>query len=175
MNIYIKEEKRMEIERKYAIGDLPGELSQYDYKKIEQGYLCHNPILRIRKSNDMYYVTYKSKFGLKKKEEGSPIINHEVELPLTEEAYASLKEKIDGNMVYKTRYLIPLQDNLIAELDVFEDILAGLIFVEVEFPDESAANEFTPPHWFGKELSSDRRFSNYKLSKLSGYEELDMK
>jgi adenylate cyclase len=162
----------MEIERKYAIHNLPGDLAQYKYKKIEQGYLCHNPIIRIRKSNDDYILTYKSKFGLEKKEEGSAIINNEVELPLTEEAFLTLKAKTDGNIIHKTRYLIPLQDGLTAELDVFEELLLGLIFAEVEFPDERTANEFTPPAWFGDELSSDKRFSNYQLSKLSGYAEL---
>jgi CYTH domain-containing protein len=162
----------MEIERKYAIHNMPGDLTQYQYKKIEQGYLCHNPIIRIRKSNENYILTYKSKFGLTKKEEGSAIINNEVELPLTEEAFLTLKAKTEGNIIHKTRYLIPLQEGLTAELDIFEGLLHGLIFAEVEFPDEKAANEFIPPSWFGKELSSDRRFSNYHLSKLSSIEEL---
>jgi len=164
----------MEIERKYLMNYLPGDLLQYQYKKIEQGYLCHNPILRIRKSNEDYYLTYKSKFGLEKKGNSSAIINNEIELPLTEEAYQSLKLKIDGNMVYKTRYMIPIKEEFTAELDIFEGILTGLIFAEVEFPDEEAANEFIPPSWFGKELSSDQRFSNYHLSKLLGLEELGL-
>ena len=162
----------MEIERKYAIHEMPENLEQYKNKKIEQGYLCHNPTIRIRKSNDDYYMTYKSKFGLENKSEGSAIINNEVELPLTKEAYLTLKEKIDGNMVYKTRYLIPISNGLTVELDVFENILSGLVFAEVEFPDESTADSFIPPSWFGKELSSDKRFSNYHLSLLSGTHEL---
>jgi len=105
-------------------------------------------------------------------EKGSPVINHEVELPLTETAYQTLKAKTDGNMIYKTRYLIPCQDGLTIELDVFEGLLSGLVFVEVEFSDIKEAKEFVPPDWFGKELSEDKRFSNYHLSKLSGYAEL---
>lgn len=162
----------MEIERKYTIDHVPSILEQYRQKKIEQGYLCHNPTLRVRKSNGDYYLTYKSKFGLEAEKEGSALINNEVELPLSEEAYLTLKDKIDGNMVYKTRYLIPIQDGLIAELDVFEGVLSGLVFAEVEFPSEEAADEFVPPAWFGKELTADKRYSNYHLSKLSGYEEL---
>lgn len=162
----------MEIERKYAIHNLPGDLAQYQYKKIEQGYLCHNPTIRIRKSNDDYILTYKSKFGIEKKEAGSAIFNNEVELPLTKEAYETLVSKTDGNMIYKTRYLVPLQDGFTAELDVFEGLLSGLVFVEVEFPDENSSKEFIPPSWFGKELSSDKRFSNYYLSQLPGPEDL---
>lgn len=162
----------MEIERKYALNFLPGELSQYRYKVIEQGYLCHKPTIRIRKSNDDYILTYKSKFGIERKSENSALINNEVELPLTEDAFYELKAKTDGNIIHKTRYLIPLDNGLTAELDVFEGKLAGLNVVEVEFPDEKTADEFTPPAWFGKELSSDRRFSNYNLSKLSSIAEL---
>jgi CYTH domain-containing protein len=164
----------VEIERKYAINKLPGDLAQYKYKKIEQGYLCHNPTIRIRKSNDDYILTYKSKFGIEKKAEGSAIFNNEVELPLTKEAYETLVPKTDGNLVHKTRYLIPLPNSLTVELDVFEGLLSGLVFAEVEFPDEKASKEFVPPVWFGKELSADRRFSNYYLSRLSGIEELGM-
>jgi CYTH domain-containing protein len=94
-------------------------------------------------------------------------MNHEVELPLTEEAYLKLRDKTDGNMIYKTRYLIPLQDGLTAELDVFEGVLKGLVFAEVEFPDIQTADDFVPPAWFGRNLSSDKRFTNYHLSLCS--------
>ena len=162
----------MEIERKYMVKELPENLTQYKFKKIEQGYLCHNPTIRIRKSNENYILTYKSKFGLEPVETGGPVVNNEVELPLTEEAYLNLRNKTDGNMVYKTRYLIPLRDGLTAELDLFEEILQGLVIVEVEFPDLQSADDFCPPEWFGLDLSSDRRFTNYHLSKLSDLSEL---
>jgi CYTH domain-containing protein len=113
-------------------------------------------------------LTYKSKFGIEKKGEKEAIINNEIELPLTEEAYLTLKEKIDGNLIHKTRYLIPLEDDLTAELDIFEQQLQGLVFAEVEFPDEKSADDFTAPEWFGEELSFDKRYSNYNLSKLNG-------
>ncbi|MFT4143098.1 MAG: CYTH domain-containing protein [Mobilitalea sp.] len=161
----------MEIERKYQIKQIPGDLTQYGYKIIEQGYLCHNPTIRIRKSNEEYILTYKSRIA-PKNQEGAPNINNEVELPLTEEAYCKLKEKTEGNIIHKIRYLIPLESGLTAELDVFDDKLKGLVFVEVEFPNEEMAYEFIAPDWFGKELSMDKRFSNYHLSKLSGIEEL---
>lgn len=161
----------MEIERKYAIYKMPDDLSQYQYKVIEQGYLCHKPTLRIRKSNEDYILTYKSKFGLEK-HKSKALVNNEVELPLTKEAYEELKTKINGNIIYKKRYLIPIEGGLVAELDVFEKQLEGLVFAEVEFPDEEAAENFCPPDWFGKELSSDKRYSNFYLSRLSGIQEL---
>ena len=42
----------LEIEKKFKIKKLPENLSQYKKKVIEQGYLCTNPIVRIRRSNE---------------------------------------------------------------------------------------------------------------------------
>ncbi len=163
----------MEIERKFAIKQMPESFIGYQNKKIEQGYLCNDPIIRIRKSNEDFILTYKSKRGIDPYTMQGAIMNQEIELPLTEKAYQTLKEKTEGNMVYKTRYLIPLEDGLTAELDIFERQLSGLIFAEVEFPDPKTADEFVPPDWFGEDLSQDKRFSNYHLSKLSCYEDLN--
>ena len=53
----------MEIERKFLIKkeQLPENLSQYPCLHIEQGYLCTDPVVRIRRQDDEYYLTYKSK------------------------------------------------------------------------------------------------------------------
>ena len=103
----------MEIERKFLIKreNLPENLEQYPSKAIEQGYLCTEPVVRIRKSNDNYYLTYKSK-GL--------LAREEYNLPLTKEAYEHLKPKADGIVISKIRYVIPEKDGLSIELDVFK-------------------------------------------------------
>ena len=43
----------------------------------------------------------------------------EHEFPLTKQAYEHLKSKIDGILIYKTRYQIPDSDSLTIELDVW--------------------------------------------------------
>ena len=58
----------MEIERKFTIRQLPEHLEQYDCRIIEQGYLCTDPVVRIRRDNDAYYLTYKGR-GLMTREE----------------------------------------------------------------------------------------------------------
>ena len=126
----------MEIERKYLVRKLPENLEQYNKKKIAQGYLCTEPVVRIRRSNDDYYMTYKGD-GL--------MVREEYNLPLTQEAYEHLRPKIDGLLIAKTRYLIPLDNKLTAELDVFEEDLNGLVIVEVEFNTVEEANAFHAP------------------------------
>lgn len=154
----------MEIEKKYLVKEMPQNLQQYSAKKIEQGYLCKNPVVRIRKSNEDYILTYKSKFGLAMNRESGARINNEVEVPLNEQGYNHLKDKIDNYLIEKTRYIIPINDDLKAELDVFSGRLEGLVFLEVEFSNEEEAKNFIPPSWFGEDVSFDRHYSNSYLS-----------
>lgn len=146
----------MEIERKYLIDRLPTDLENYPFRHLEQGYLCTSPVVRIRKDNDNYELTYKSK-GL--------MVREEHNLPLTEEAYKHLRTKIDGRLISKKRYLIPYQDYTI-ELDIFEGSLAPLILAEVEFPTETEANTFQPPEWFGEDVTFSVQYHNSYLSQF---------
>lgn len=154
----------MEIEKKFLIREMP-DLSAYEKKEIEQGYLCVNPVVRIRKSNDRYILTYKSKQGTGDAERLEAQVNQEVEVPLNEEGYLHLREKVDEHLIQKSRYLIPLPDGHTGELDVFHGLLSGLVFIEVEFADEEDAAAFLPPDWFGENVSKDKRYSNSFLSK----------
>ena len=49
----------MEIERKYLVSEVPANLKDYHCRVIEQGYLSTHPVVRVRKDNDSYYLTYK--------------------------------------------------------------------------------------------------------------------
>ena len=147
----------MEIERKYLITELPQDLEKYSKRELEQGYLCTEPVIRIRKDNDNYELTYKSK-GLMVREEHT--------LPLTKDSYEHLKQKVDGRIISKTRYLIPFDKKLTIELDVFYNDLAPLLLAEVEFPSEELANAFLPPSWFGEDVTFSTQYHNSNLSKL---------
>jgi len=162
----------MEIERKFSIKKLPDYLEQYEKKEIEQAYLCRKPTLRIRKSNDEYILTYKSKLGLDLPADATARCNEEVELPLTEEAYLHLKEKADGQVISKTRYLIPIENDRKIELDVFHGYLDGLFFAEVEFESEEEAAAYQLPDWFWEDVTFDRRYSNAVMTRYNTLEEL---
>ena len=47
----------MEIERKFLPKELPEHLEDYEMHRIEQGYLNTDPVVRIRRSDDDYYLT----------------------------------------------------------------------------------------------------------------------
>lgn len=146
----------MEIERKFLIKQLPSDLSNYAKKELEQAYLCTEPVVRIRKEDNNYYLTYKG-IGL--------MVREEYNLPLIKDAYEHLKTKADGRIISKTRYLIPEKDNLTIELDVFHGDLSPLVLAEVEFETEDAANSYRMPDWFSQDVTTDPRYHNSNLSK----------
>lgn len=160
----------MEIERKFLINRLPADLASYRHLVIQQAYLNTDPVLRIRRQDDDYYLTYKGK-GLMAREEYN--------LPLNEQAYYHLLDKADGIVISKKRYLIPIAEPAFAdgytvpvkpidlkiELDIFDPPLAPLIIAEVEFPDEEMANAFLPPPWLSEDVTNDPKYHNSNLSK----------
>lgn len=147
-----------EIERKFLIKNLPNNLEKYEKKEILQGYISTAPALRLRKSNNQYFFTFKGKGVIKKVE---------FEQEITKNEFENLWEKIENNPIIKTRYLIPLEDELVAELDVYEGHLKGFANVEVEFNSIEQAKAFIAPSWFGKDISSEKKYSNASLSKIS--------
>lgn len=160
-----------EIEKKYLLKNLPENLEQYEKVRIEQGYLntVATPTLRIRKQNQEYILCYKLR---QKTALNVASMAEEVELPLSQEAYEHLKTKIDGKMIEKDRYLIPLENGLVAELDIFGGFLKGLQNVEVEFESEEDASKFEAPEWFGKDVSLDGRYKNASLCTILDVSEI---
>lgn len=144
----------MEIERKFLIKELPI-INDYKQKKIIQGYISIDPVIRIRQIAANYFLTVKSH---------GHMIREEFELSLSESQFFSLWSKLECPPIEKTRYFIPLTDHLIAELDIYDGHLDGLTTVEVEFSSEEEALSFTPPSWFGKDVTHDSRYKNNHLS-----------
>ena len=145
----------MEIEKKFLVNKLPSDLDQYESKNIEQSYIATDPELRLRKIRTQCYLTIKSKGDLARQE---------FEITLTQEQFENLWQKKETNVIEKERYFIPINDNLIAELDVYSGFLQGLMTVEVEFISEEAAKNFQGPPWFGKDITYDKRFKNKELA-----------
>ncbi|MDE7331022.1 MAG: CYTH domain-containing protein [Lachnospiraceae bacterium] len=160
----------MEIERKFLVREVPGRLSAFTCLVIEQAYLCTSPVVRIRRQNEEYYLTYKGK-GLMAREEYN--------LPLDKESYGHLLAKADGNIISKKRYLIPIDapafsshykpagelPSLTVELDIFEPPFAPLILAEVEFPDVETADAFLPPPWLGEDVTTNVEYHNSNMSR----------
>ena len=148
--------ENIEIERKFLVKEIPDNLDTYEKIDMTQGYLNTSPVVRVRKENDDYVLTYK----------GSGLLSHsEYNLPLNKEAFEHLLKKCDGIIISKSRYKIPIENGLIAELDIFKGDLDSLKLVEVEFGSVEEANNFIPPEWFGEDVTTDGRYHNSYISK----------
>ncbi len=150
-----------EIERKFVINALPEGLGldRLPSKKIYQGYLSNAPeaAVRIRRKGDQYFWTYKGA------PEGHAAERVELECEITESQFDRMWPGTRGRRLEKTRYEIPYGAYTI-ELDVFEGDNAGHILAEVEFGSTSEADTFIPPHWFGADVTADKRFGNSNIA-----------
>ena len=72
--------------------------------------------------------------------------------------------KVDGTLIDKVRYLIPLEDGHVAELDIFQGTLAPLRLIEVEFESIEEAESFVAPEWFGDDVTNSTEYHNSNLS-----------
>lgn len=141
-----------EIERKFLVTEPPADVPA---TRIRQGYLSTEPAeVRLRSSDGQTFeLTVKSVGGLERTE---------VSLPLTSDQFEELWPLAHAT-VEKRRSLHDV-DGRTAEVDVYGGKLGGLVVVEVEFPSGDEAAEFTPPSWFGTEVTEDRRYRNSALA-----------
>jgi CYTH domain-containing protein len=148
----------VEIERKFVLAEPPSGLDAHPHARIEQGYVALDPNgteVRVRRRGDDRTLTIKSGSGLARTEDESA---------LEPARFDALWPLTDGRRVVKTRYLVPLEDGLTAEVDVYEEDLSGLVTAEVEFDSEPASEAFEPPGWLGTEVTGDKRYANRALA-----------
>ena len=152
---------QLEVERKFVVAERPPDLDAHPRQRIEQGYLAVSEDgveVRVRNTDGTCTLTIKSAPGLVRVEE---------EIPIDERRFRALWELTAGRRVAKTRFLVPLEDALTVELDVYDERLEGLLTAEIEFPSVAASEQFAPPRWLGREVTGDERYANRSLA-LSG-------
>jgi CYTH domain-containing protein/CHAD domain-containing protein len=144
-----------EIERKFLVTEMPR--AESGSTAIEQGYLAldENTEVRLRRAGDELFLTAKGGHGE---------VREEVEVSIDPKSFEALWPLTAGRRVRKVRHYMPLAHGLRAEVDVYEGGLDGLRTTEVEFDSPEAARAFTPPPWFGRELTGDRRYANQTLA-----------
>ncbi len=146
----------VEIERKFLVDRLPDGLGKGD--PIEQGYLAigdDGVEVRVRRRGDDTTLTIKSGPGMMRTEE---------ELAIDGRRFWSLWPLTEGRRVTKTRHVIPLDDDIAVELDVYSGAHDGLLTAEIEFPSAEASEAFEPPAWLGREVTGDGDYANQALA-----------
>lgn len=133
----------IELERTFLAAKIPLKLSKCKYKEIIDIYIPQNskhPKLRLRKNGNKYELTKKEPVN---NDDASHM--NEQTIILNEEEFNALLH-VDGKKVRKLRYYYE-HDGLIAEFDVFQDSLKGLVVVDFEFDSIEQKNDFKMPEF----------------------------
>lgn len=145
----------IERERRFLVESLPDPLPEPS--EIEQAYLSTGPAsVRVRHVDDGHVLTIKT---------GSGRNRNEIERDLSPEEFAVIWDAARELRISKRRHRIELSDGHTAELDLYGGPLSGRRLVEVEFDSDQAADDFEPPAWFGREVTTDNHYTNSSLAR----------
>jgi len=148
-----------EIERKFLVAELPPNLHTFRKTKIVQGYISvetKGVVVRLRQRGRKYSLTAKR---------GRGVLREEREIKLSAKQFEMLWPMSARRRLCKTRYEVPLDNGLVAEIDIYGGANEGVITTEVEFPDQARCKAFKPPAWFGKDVSGKKAYSNLELAR----------
>jgi adenylate cyclase len=146
----------IEIERKFLVEVLPRDLDWLDERALRQGYVALDgrTEVRVRDDDGSWRLTIKHGDGRRRVEEDMEVDARRGE---------ALWELTEGRRVEKRRRRMAYGSAML-EIDEYEGDLRGLLVAEVEFDDEAASDAFTPPDWFGSEVTEDGRYKNRALA-----------
>ncbi len=155
--------KEIEIEKTYLAKFLPSGFKKFKSKKIIDIYLPQNSKhakLRIRKSGDSYTVTKKNVLDKK-----TASIQLEESILITVEEFKELA-RLKSNIIKKTRYYYPYKSK-IAEIDVFEGRLKGLVLIDFEFKNKKESNNFKIPNFCLADVTEEENIAGGVLCRHS--------
>ena len=146
----------IEIERKFLVKNLDFIKESSSKKLIEQGYLSKDPnrIVRVRIIDNKGVLTFKGKSF----DGGTSRVEIEKEISI-KDANELMKLCIPS-IIRKVRYIIN-KNNLVFEVDVFQEHNKGLIVAEVEL--DSKKEKIIKPNWLGKEVTGKKKYYNSQL------------
>ena len=133
--------QQLERERTFLAKELPQEIKATKPTRIVDIYIPDTPAhsrLRLRQNGKTYEITKKTSVAA-----GDASEHIEQTIPLTEEEFAALS-RCSAKRVAKDRYRVVI-DDILAEIDVFIEDLAGLVLIDFEFDTEDEKNNFIPP------------------------------
>jgi CYTH domain-containing protein len=133
----------IELERTFLAKYLPEGLENCKRKEILDIYIpteSRHPTLRIRKNGEKYEITKKEPLA------DDPSEMREETTTLTKEEFEELNRNLNGKRVRKLRYYYDCNGNT-AEVDVFQDLLKGLIVIDFEFETVEEKNAFQMPEF----------------------------
>lgn len=147
-----------EIERKFLVKNSDFKQQATKSFRIVQAFLSSVPqrTVRVRIKGHKAFLTIKgisNQTGTSRFEWEKEILVHEAEQLLT---------LCEPARIEKTRYIVPIADNLFFEIDEFFGENKGLVVAEIELETENQV--FQKPKWLGIEVTGDLKYYNSNLS-----------
>ena len=148
----------VELEREFTflMNSLPADLDQFPSKIIEDNFIpaeSDHPVIRIRRNGDQLVITkkYPENSSDELGGDSSRMVEHTIELSPAE--YAALNQ-LPGKRFKKRRFVYEIGD-LMAEVDIYLDDLAGLVVIDFEFDSDEAMAAFQKPDFIGPDVTQD--------------------
>lgn len=142
----------IELERTFLLKNIPVDLKALKSMEVFDIYLPEaalHPILRVRKKGNKFEITKKHPLeGTDSSRQSEEII------PLTEEEFLEFA-RLKGKRVRKLRHYYSIGGDM-AEIDVFQDDLKGLILVDFEFKTREDENDFMMPDFCLAEVTQEK-------------------
>jgi adenylate cyclase len=150
-----------EVERKFLLGSLPSDIDATSKITYERYFLEVEPgrEVRIQRKGDELYREVKTT--------NSELVSDKEAAPLTAKEFDELRQSAIGS-IERDSYMITGVQN--ASVKIYHGRFEGLIRAEIEFPNTDAASHFSPPDWFGPEITESKLGRDSKLLKLSDAE-----
>ena len=142
----------IELEKTYLAKSLPVDLKNCKFKEIIDIYIPkfdRHPSLRLRKNGDKYELTKKELV-----DKNNASCANEQTIILSKEEFDVLYEQLDGKKTHKIRYYYDY-NGIIAEFDVFQDLLKGLVVIDFEFQTVEEKNNFKTPDFCLVEVTQE--------------------
>ncbi|MFA5994040.1 MAG: hypothetical protein WC823_03715 [Parcubacteria group bacterium] len=143
--------QEIELEKTYLAKFIPEGALECESREISDLYIpatVPHPILRIRKKGDKFEITKKQPVSGNDSSEQT-----EDTIILSTEEFNALAA-VESKKVRKIRYHFDYA-GLIAEIDVFQDELEGLVVVDFEFKTVEAKNSFQMPDFCLADVTQD--------------------
>ncbi len=142
----------IELEKTYLAKFIPDDLGDCEHKEIIDVYVPKesiHPSLRLRKNGNHFEMTKKEPL-----KEGDASQQREQTIILTKQEFTTLNNQVEGKRIRKIRYQFKHKNNT-AEIDVFQDTLAGLVLADIEFKNNDDKNNFQIPDFCLAEVTQE--------------------
>lgn len=146
-----------EIERKFLVASDGWKKSVTQSMEIIQGYLSEDYAACVRAR-----LVDGKEGWLTVKGQGKGPVRPEFEYRIPAEDASEILAMCGRKTLSKHRHIVPTDDGLKWEIDVFRDRYEGLTLAEIELPAEGHPIEL--PEWLGEEVTGDIQYLNQVMA-----------